>query len=521
MNSFTEDLSIALTLIQNDETTEIKPGQVSQLELNLQSYGFSGSVRFVVSLAHGVDEPYIVFCKDDVLECTLEIKSRVIRADETALPLVLHGMVTHRNIRDYVLESSRPDKPLIYLREYNMQFSDVAAVLWHQHYPCELYLDTSFNKVLTEHAGEQITLNSDWDELDKSLPMLVIALGISGNMASFYDFVMALVDTRNGVFFHDYSNNSYNLAASKPSEGNSTPIKPELVSVSTRIYPSQNRAQPRILNGSVTTPETTAIENSLGVSPIRKDYLIRKPIKADHDERVQLETSRLVVRQVECVLNLNTIPAVMFKPGDWLEWENTDYRIKEWRFSAESVSDDPNNDHNMDYAYYHMNSSLVLEHAEESSVSLPDYIIPAYPMQVEGFVVSDEGEDKDLTYQFEQDSDTSLDFYQVSLPLWEDKKIKVPFEPGFLTGQFYFPLYKKARVLVDLYMLEARIAELLDWRDGARLAMDTQGNQILMGKSDKSLTAIRHAYKDQKPELELQRIDDKDTEVLRMSEGSI
>jgi hypothetical protein len=89
------------------------------------------------------------------------------------------------------------------------------------------------------------------------------------------------------------------------------------------------------------------------------------------------------------------------------------------------------------------------------------------------------------------------------------------------TGQFYFPYYKNAKVLVGLNFDNAFIVNFLDWENGAALPMDSQGNQIVMGKSTTSKNVIKHTYVDSKPEFQIQRTEEKDTELLQFSDGYI
>jgi hypothetical protein len=76
-------------------------------------------------------------------------------------------------------------------------------------------------------------------------------------------------------------------------------------------------------------------------------------------------------------------------------------------------------------------------------------------------------------------------------------------------------------VLVELDFHGARIVRFLDWRPGGQLPLDTQGNQILFGKSEDSQTSIRHEYVDNKPQLNVKRSSSNDTEIIQLQEGTI
>ena len=136
-------------------------------------------------------------------------------------------------------------------------------------------------------------------------------------------------------------------------------------------------------------------------------------------------------------------------------------------------------------------------------------------------VFSDKGDDKAQTYAFLEDDDNKQRYYQVQIPLWDKQKIRVPYQPRELNGQFYFPPYKNQRVLVDIFLTHSVISSHLDWREYSTLPMDGQGNHIVLGQTDKSLTSIKHDYTDNKPQLEILRTLEKDTETIVIGEGFI
>jgi hypothetical protein len=197
------------------------------------------------------------------------------------------------------------------------------------------------------------------------------------------------------------------------------------------------------------------------------------------------------------------------------------YRVRTIYLEASAVAPDITADHNMDHARYNIEMSSQLEPKNEEWVSLPPFKTPLFPLYVEGKVVSEQGTKEEETYQIYQDKKTSLDQYKVAIPLWNNQEVVVPFEPNFFTGHFYFPDFKDARVLVALDFHSGRIERFLDWRPGARLPMDTQGDHILLGKTDKSQTSLQHIYVDNKPVLHVKRTSDKDTEMIKMVEGSL
>ena len=68
--------------------------------------------------------------------------------------------------------------------------------------------------------------------------------------------------------------------------------------------------------------------------------------------------------------------------------------------------------------------------------------------------------------------------------------MSAPFEPMLGSGNIYLPSYRDERVLLALDVHSAQIVRLLEWRAGAPLSMDTQGEQLLFGKADNSQTSV-------------------------------
>jgi len=176
--------------------------------------------------------------------------------------------------------------------------------------------------------------------------------------------------------------------------------------------------------------------------------------------------------------------------------------------------DDTTNRYQIDYDLY-------LELDADPVVRHPPFLRPRFPFFVEGKVLSETGADDELTFQPYQDSNTSIDYYKVKIPLFANQKVIVQYEPLTLAGHFFFPLYKDERVLVALDFDHARIHAHLDWRPSARLPTDSQGNQLLIGKKDKNWTSISHTYADSKPTLTIQRVLDTDTQTITVTEGMI
>jgi hypothetical protein len=464
----------------------------------------------------------------------LKVENNEVDNDEdTAKPLNLTGLVTRRHFTEKLVELPENKNKLIY-RYYHLLISDPAQVLWKQHFPCDLFIDSTLKKLITAHTPTQISMVYDWNEvLDVQYPVLSLSLGIASNKASFYDYLIWLVDTLNGVFSYDFENNKYTLSAAKNQLGDTQSLDPLEVAHSKVNLPAVHRHRPHVLNTHSENSKDTAINNSDSTSMMRRDHIACYSIPADMQARVTLETARFKQYLHEVNLDYQHFQFKVTPPGKLVDFQNDplwssllffqadQYRVKEWYLTAQTANKELTLGLDIPYGNYEIKHHLVLENSDELSVSFPTYLKPSYPVFVEGKVVSETGKDKDMTYQFHTDSDTSVNYLKVSIPLWDKKNVRVSYQPNLDGGQFYFPPYKDARVLIGLEFNGAFISSFLNWGTSTALPMDSQGNQIVMGKSTTSQNIIKHSYVDSKPELQIQRTQDKDTELLQFSDGYI
>lgn len=534
MSSFTEDLTIKLVVTIAGQAHTIPGGNIKSLELNLSPYGFNGKVSFVVYSEKSTDALFTpISTQDDLIEVSLTVENYNVDTSTVITPLSLGGLVTVRGFSEQTLGNILKTQTLMLHRHYHLEFADPAQVLWKQHFPCDLLTDSTLKALITAHKSEKIDLLYDWSVLDKKHSVLSLSLGAPGNSASFYDYLIWLVDSNNGVFSYDYATKKYSLKAAKTLSETTQSLNPLEVSAFGVTFPEVRRDQPYVLNAYSESPLKTPIPNSNKADPIRRDYIARYPVAADMLSRVTLETARLKQHLHEVWVEYSQFQTQVTPPGKSVDFKGSTawnaslfvyantYQVKEWRLTAHSVEQELTLDLNNTFSRYNVEHSLKLNSSLELNVDLPPYVPPVYPFFVEGKVLSEQGEVADRTYQFYTDEDTSTDYYQVKIPLWSNKKVRAAYQPNMDTGQFYFPPYKNARVLVALGFNGAEIIQFLDWGSGTALPMDSQGNHVVMGKSKTSQNIIKHSYVDSKPELQIQRTDDKDTELLQFSTGYI
>ena len=529
---FTDAIEMKLSLTVDKRVFTIPGGHVKNLKLDLQPYGFTCQLSFVRSgLEERPDDLYPIFIKHDLMKVRLTLEPRW--EEQKVEPLLLQGLVTQKDIlEEYVPSKIRVKSDPVFYRHYQIVFADSASVLWRQYFPCDLLTKRSVKDLLEVHRGRNVSLKYDWDILNNKHPITTLPLGVEGSGASFYDFVLWFVSKHDGVFSYDSSKDSYTLSSDKQDVGK--PILPKKMDLEDLYieFPETSRHNVKVLNSYSEKPQREDIEQDQAVDGVRHEQLVRFPIPGDFKEYGSLEKEKLKTRHHEIRLIFRRFPLHNYRPGRLVKLEGGGwskkiyphgkvYRVRNLVLDARAVDSEITADHHMDFARYTIDMSSRLELRSETWVSLPSITQPVFPIYVEGKVVSEQGGSEAETYQIYQDKKSSLDQYRVTIPLWNKQQVVVPFEPNFFTGHFYFPDYKNARVLVALDFHAGRIERFLDWRAGARLPMDSQGNHMLLGKSAKSRTSLRHVYVDDKPVLEIKRTSGKDTEMIKIVEGNL
>ncbi|WP_172818632.1 hypothetical protein, partial [Corallococcus exiguus] len=484
------------------------------------------------------------FLKPDLVEVALELKA--VHSDTATKPtftsLKVKGLVQDKSLTEEGVAQAKGAG--ITYRHYTVRFVDPARLLWKQHYPCVLYTQKTLQDVLDAHKGDKITLANDWDaQLAKTRPLIFLGLSPESG-ASFYDFVVWFVNTRNGVLAYDYTAQGYQLRAAKDASPTPLTLRSADVDRVSVVFPEVARHDVAILNAAAESPKNQAITNAQAVTGVRQDVLLRTDIADDVQARATLETARLKVRGLEVELTWNRFPAVAFAPGALVKLPDTagwtaagvpvtqDFRVRRMHLRADPLpveegeipageqGEEPTRRPKPESRYL-ISFTTRLEKKAELHTDLPPFTAPVFPRFVEGLIVSEVGEKKDETWQAYTDDATSLDSYKVKLPLFANQIIQVPFNANLQPGHFYFPAYKGARVLVALDFLRAWLKRNLDWRAGARLPSDGQGVHLLVGKTTTSGTSMRHFYEDNKPLWRLQRTNESDTEKVELKEGNL
>ncbi|PTL85388.1 hypothetical protein DAT35_01320 [Vitiosangium sp. GDMCC 1.1324] len=538
--TFDERLAVSLTLTIGGKAHKVIAGSMKRFALDLWSWGLEGEAEFLLTDnqsqgGQDKDELLADFLKPDLVGVSLEVKA--VLPETSGRPshgaLKIQGFVTEKSLVEDAVATSG-DSDVILHRRYGIRFLDAARLLWRQHYPCALYTSKTMKDVLEAHKGDKIRLAYDWQAgLGTTHSVLFVGLDPQSGV-SFYDWVLWYVHGHAGVFTYDYATHGYKFAGAKDTSGTPLNLHEENLEALEVLLPEVIRHDVTVLNATAESPQTQPVTHKQAVAGIRQDVLLCTPISDEVQARVDLETARLKARGPEMELAWRSFPEKVVAPGTLVKlptheaWaaagvaKDQVLRIRSMHLSGEVSGEQGEEEVYGDtYALFSFRMRTRLEPKDESHVDLPAWQPPIYPRYVEGLIVSEQGAEKDETWQAYTDSATSLDGYKVKIPLFEEQIVPAPFNPNLLPGHFYFPAYKGERVLVALDFQRAWIKRFLDWRTGARMPQDGQGVQLMVGKTPENGTALKHYYTDDKPVFLMQRTHDKDTQKIQLEEGTL
>ncbi len=526
---FSESLRIDIVLEINGKKFKIPGGNIKTCKLNLHSFGFDGKAEFGLFSDLSEDKLFPLFITPDIIKVNLSIVRVYNIRDKNPEPLIVEAYVTEKSVRESIYKKVKK-KPVLQ-RFYEISFEDIPAVLWKQHFPVKLYTGKKISDVFQDHSVDGISLEIDESVQEKINEMVFLGLEKKHGGASFYDFFIWYVNAADIVLNYDYNDAKLKLSKEKPSSDPSSVFRPSEVDEIRTLYPETIRYNTQILNVHSEKYQELKIVQDQAVKGIVQDIVMRTSITKEIDDRKKTETLKLKnnLEQIEIICkeypskNCTIGTMVKFAKEHWSSMNllsGKNFRVFQINISAIADEQELSENYNAAHAGYNMDMSIRMEIENNPCVHIPFFKNPEYPVMVEGKIVSESGEDSDKTYQIYTDAETSLENYTVYIPLW-DLKVKAPFIPGIHTGHFYFPAFKNARVLVAMYLDHACITSFLDWGEGSRLPMDTQGNHILFGKNGSSETSMKYIYSEGKPVFTVKRTSNSDTEIIKMEEESI
>jgi hypothetical protein len=528
---FTESLKVSLELsIGTTPRVSVGAGDIKHLHIQLTPWGFEAEVELwrVSREQASEDGLFSAFVGTDLALAKLSVARTFDEVEESPTVMTVKGLVHTRSVEERTVPTVQ-GAPVLQ-RRYKLAFADRAQVLWTQHFPKSLYVDATYADVVDDNVADGMSVTFDWPASQKKHQ--VLSLCLEAGQASFYDYVAWLVATKGGALLYDAASDAYSFVAAKAAIVTTEALQRDEVDSLVTVYPRVRRASVNVVNAFTdAATKRKVIPNTDAVTGVREDHLIRSSVSSDLDARVSLETRRAKQGEPGARIVLRGFPAAAFRPSmgvslgeDWSSnvFQNgKTYRVLHTRIEARALdasagdaTGDPSNRYAIDYV-------VDVELASDPVLHAPPHTKPSWPFHVEGKVVSEVGTQQEGTYQVYKAETTSLDQYKVKVPLFADKKVVVSFEPQLATGHFYFPMVKDARVLLALDFDRASLVSFLDWRPGARLPLETQGNHLLVGKGKDDETSIRHVYEDAKPSLTILRTKTGDVQTIKVSEGTI
>lgn len=537
---------IELSSVTSPRPVLLSGHNVIDFELDLRSSGFSGSLTILVSDSAELqsddrDAIITMFRQKAMLKLRMTIQA--FRADQdlniAPTPIEVNGLVTESALTEHV---AKLGNDLLSYRRYILRFADPAQVLWRQHFPCELFTQKSLRQVIDAHRTTHIMV--EYPDLDVGVVQPMIFLGCDsehrkGQRASFYDLLMWRLDEMGKVWQYDYTRKVYQIHGLKPRPTPFDIIPHDIERIYT-YYPSYPRYQNNVLNDFVSAVQNRPIDNIDKVLGIRHDHLFNTEIQSEFEGEVQKRTTAFMMPRPEFLVHYRAFPSKPYFPNvgvdfqlDLLDFSAEDIAIpfeaqrelcRVYRITLSGHSDETDIRPVYDGlvpAAFHCRTSVFLELVSDPELRIPPYILPHYPVAIEGRVVSEVGTSTEETYQFYPDPRNMLPKYKVMIPLFANQVISTPYHPNTLPGQFYFPLYKYERILVDLYFDRAEICQFREWRATAQLPLETQGDQLLLGKTPINRTSVQHSYENEKPVFEIERLNQFDSELVKIAEGNL
>ena len=523
---FNDLLEATLTLTIGDSSVAVPAGAIGGIELDAYIYGFSAEASFWVSSEGVDDELFGPFTSTEIIQAKLELANG---------RLTLEGQVPSRTAflgyvvaRRFVESTSRDvsGEPIVE-RLYTIQFVDAAQAFWRAHRPLSLYANTSIKDAIEKHAVQGVTLDFDWPRLEQAEDIVCIGLG-GACRASFYDFLLWVIADLGGVLEFDAASSTYRIAKEKSDGPEATALAAAGIALLRVDLPALQRQAIAVLNPfSEAVVAKTDVANALAASGVRCDVIAHTPVAAQAEQRAALEKDRLRQRDHHLYLEFSELPHALPAPGAMLKVAEgfsqrlfvagKTYRSIRLKLRAGPPEGEPDESDLGDAACrFGIELSAELERDSDLVPNLPHYSAPAYPVLAEGKLLSASGNPTDRTWHVLASEADSVIRYRIFVPLW-NQTILAPFVPFGESGHFFFPAYKNQRVLLAFEFGSAKIVSFLDF--AGKLPIDTQGNQLVMGKRDASSTVMKHVYTDDSPVLTIVRTEAGDKQTLELSEG--
>lgn len=455
------------------------------------------------------------------------------------IEMLLTAVVTSHTVAQHT--SYQANDLIVSVREYSIEFCDPAQALWKEHFPIALYTASSVADVIKKNSNLLINIKVKSSVLSLRQDQIFLSLNKDQRVserASFYDWLIWRLDETGHALTYDYSQNIYlvqeRAKRPKPFQVFARDIQ-KIITTQTlgRFY------QETLMNDSARIATTQPILNLLALSPLRQDRWFHTPVPTEFALEYTKRLAAFSQPTPGFLLYFKRFPSRPFPPGvgldfhlDPLDFPNHKFvipkaakktnRVARMVFSADTEETDVlPRFAAKSTGMFHCSLAVWLQAGRDTEAKLPSYTRPQYPMEVEGIIQTILGLPGTQMWQNETDLLTGQQYYTVQLPVFGCQQVKTPFIPNYQPGQYFFPAYRKERVLIGLYYDRAEILRYLDWRPMAPLPAEVQGNQLLIGQDFTNGASHTLVYEKDVPEYIIKRQRYSSIQFIRMYQSGI
>lgn len=454
------------------------------------------------------------------------------------IELTITAVITERTIVEH--SSYNTDELLVSIREYCIQFADPAQALWRRHFPVALYTDTTLKSVIQEHCNPLINVKISGPQLSTTQDQIFIACDADQSdreRASYYDWLMWRLSELQHEWLYDYSQNLYQIVP-RPKRGEPhTLFAADIAEVVTHHVEGRFYCE-TLMNDYTASVSRDPIINLQTLQPLRQDRLHHSQVPLLYEREFLDRMASFEQPHPDLILHFKRFPSRPFPPGVGVDFklDPIDFpshrllipkdakkasRVYRLRIELETKESDVlPRFQGYSGGMFRCAVAAQLQSGKDKAARLPRFRAPRYPMDIEGLVHTDTGLPGEQPYQTFVDV-MGLVSLRVAIPLFANQLVKVPFEPYYQSGHFFFPPYRAERVLVSLFPDRAEFKRFLNWRPGGIMPTLTQGNQIRMGQDMMNGAVMRLIYAADIPTYLVQRQRYSSNQTMTMYQSGI
>ena len=276
---FQDNIQATLTLTVNGSAYSVPGGNITHLDLDIQPWGFEGTVSFLVVAYPQTDALYTPFQAATAIPISMTVGPGNMSQQSNVVPMTLNGTVVTRSFEEVMSNLDNgtvvQSNPVLY-RIYTISFQDPLRFFWSPHSPHPLYTNTTYQSVISAQVTSAFTLTYNWSFLTATQAQVLVNTGINvpnGKPSSFYDFLIWLVDQNNGYFYYNYASPGYVIAGALPAAQTPISCGSQYVLNMKVDLPRVNYTQLSVINALSTNPSTQQGTNSNAITPLARDYL--------------------------------------------------------------------------------------------------------------------------------------------------------------------------------------------------------------------------------------------------------